>query len=66
MPSIHRRNCAEPLSIWNRVVRPTWSPGHAAACCKIQLDSRPNDEVMKKITARTSEIIFADLVELRA
>lgn len=39
--------------------------GHAAACCKVQLDSRPSDEVMKRITGRTSEIIFADLVELR-
>src|SRR6185436_11349023 len=40
--------------------------GHAAACCKIQLDSKPNDEVMRRITARTHEIIFADLVALKA
>jgi D-3-phosphoglycerate dehydrogenase len=39
--------------------------GHAAACCKIQLDSKPSDDVMKRIGARTHEIIFADLVELR-
>jgi D-3-phosphoglycerate dehydrogenase len=39
--------------------------GHAAACCKIQLDSRPADEVMKRIGGRASEIIFVDLVELR-
>jgi D-3-phosphoglycerate dehydrogenase len=38
--------------------------GHAAACCKIQMDSRPTEEVVKRITARTHEIIFADLVEL--
>jgi D-3-phosphoglycerate dehydrogenase len=40
--------------------------GHAAACCKIQMDSRPSDDVMKRITARAHEIIFADLVELKA
>ena len=40
--------------------------GAAAACCKIQLDSRPTDEVMQRIAARTSEVIFVDLVELKA
>lgn len=39
--------------------------GHAAACCKIQIDSKPGDDVMKRISARASEIIFVDLVELR-
>jgi D-3-phosphoglycerate dehydrogenase / 2-oxoglutarate reductase len=39
--------------------------GHAAACCKIQLDSKPGDDVMKRIAGRTNEIIFADLVELK-
>jgi D-3-phosphoglycerate dehydrogenase len=37
--------------------------GAAAACCKIQLDSRPSDEVLARIRA-PGEIIFADLVEL--
>lgn len=40
--------------------------GAAAACCKIQLDSRPSDEVMKRIAARTDEVIFVDLIELGA
>lgn len=39
--------------------------GHAAACCKIQLDSRPPDDAMEKIRGRSDEIIFVDLVELR-
>jgi D-3-phosphoglycerate dehydrogenase len=39
--------------------------GHAAACCKIQLDSGPPEEVLAKIRGRTDEVIFADLVELR-
>jgi len=39
--------------------------GHAAACCKIQLDSKPGEDVMKRIAGRAEEIIFADLVELR-
>lgn len=38
--------------------------GAAAACCKIQLDSRPTDEVVERIRA-PAEIIFVDLVELR-
>lgn len=38
--------------------------GAAAACCKIQLDARPDEEVLAKIRARTEEIIFADLIEL--
>lgn len=38
--------------------------GASAACCKIQLDSRPSDEVMKRISARVDEVIFVDLVEL--
>ena len=39
--------------------------GADAACCKIQLDSRPSDEVLARIRVRSDEIIFADLVELR-
>ena len=38
--------------------------GAAAACCKIQLDSKLPDEVLGKIRARQEEIIFADLVAL--
>ena len=38
--------------------------GAAAACCKIQVDSRPPDETLAKIRARCQEVIFADLVEL--
>ncbi len=40
--------------------------GAAAACCKIQVDSRPSDEVLGKIRGRADEIIFVDLVELPA
>jgi D-3-phosphoglycerate dehydrogenase len=40
--------------------------GADAACCKIQLDSRPSEEVLARIRGRSEEIIFADLVELRA
>lgn len=40
--------------------------GHAAACCKIQLDSQPPEEAMNRIRARSDEIIFVDLVELRS
>lgn len=39
--------------------------GASAACCKIQLDSRPTDEVLARIRSRTEEVIFADLFELR-
>ena len=39
--------------------------GAAAACCKIQLDSRPTEEVLNRIRARSQEVIFADFVELR-
>ena len=39
--------------------------GAHAACCKIQLDSRPPDEMLERIRARNDEIIFVDLVELR-
>ncbi|HME90727.1 MAG TPA: NAD(P)-dependent oxidoreductase, partial [Myxococcaceae bacterium] len=39
--------------------------GASAACCKIQLDSRPSEEVLARIRARTEEVIFADLIELR-
>lgn len=39
--------------------------GGSAACCKIQIDSKPTDEVVAKIAARTSEVIFVDVVELR-
>jgi D-3-phosphoglycerate dehydrogenase len=38
--------------------------GAAAACCKIQLDARPEQEVLARIRARTEEIIFADLIDL--
>jgi len=38
--------------------------GGAAACCKIQLDSRPPDEVVERIRS-PQEIIFVDLVELK-
>jgi D-3-phosphoglycerate dehydrogenase len=39
--------------------------GAASACCKIQLDSRPSEDVLARIRSRTQEVIFADLVELR-
>jgi len=39
--------------------------GASAACCKIQLDSRPTDEVLARIRSRSEEVIFADLIELR-
>ena len=39
--------------------------GAAAACCKIQLDSRPTEDVLDRIRSRTAEVIFVDLVELR-
>jgi D-3-phosphoglycerate dehydrogenase len=40
--------------------------GASAACCKIQLDSRPSDEVLARIRSRPEEVIFADLVELHS
>lgn len=40
--------------------------GASAACCKIQLDSEPPAEVLQRIRDRSDEVIFADLVELRA
>jgi D-3-phosphoglycerate dehydrogenase len=40
--------------------------GAQAACCKIQLETRPPDEILERIRARTEEIIFVDLIELRA
>jgi D-3-phosphoglycerate dehydrogenase len=40
--------------------------GAQAACCKIQLDSRPPEEMLERIRSRAEEIIFVDLVELRA
>ena len=40
--------------------------GAQAACCKIQLETRPPEEILERIRARTEEIIFVDLVELRA
>jgi D-3-phosphoglycerate dehydrogenase len=40
--------------------------GAAAACCKIQIDSRPGEEVMKRIAGRTTEVIFVNLVELKS
>jgi D-3-phosphoglycerate dehydrogenase len=39
--------------------------GGQAACCKIQLDSKLPDEALERIRA-PQEIIFVDLVELRA
>lgn len=40
--------------------------GASAACCKIQLDSELPAEVLTRIRDRQDEVIFADLVELRA
>jgi D-3-phosphoglycerate dehydrogenase / 2-oxoglutarate reductase len=40
--------------------------GAQAACCKIQIDSKPPEEVLERIRACAEEIIFVDLVELRA
>ncbi len=40
--------------------------GGLAACCKIQIDSRPGDEVLAKIRGRTNEVIFTDLIELKS
>ena len=40
--------------------------GAQSACCKIQLDSKPPEEMLERIRSRTEEIIFVDLVELRA
>lgn len=40
--------------------------GASSACCKIQLDSAPPPEVLENIRSRADEVIFADLVELRA
>jgi D-3-phosphoglycerate dehydrogenase len=39
--------------------------GAQAACCKIQLDSKPPEEMLERIRSRAEEIIFVDLVELR-
>ena len=39
--------------------------GAAAACCKIQLDSKPTDALIARIRAKADEVIFADLIELR-
>ena len=39
--------------------------GADAACCKIQLDSRPSEEVLGRIRGRSDEVIFADLIELQ-
>jgi D-3-phosphoglycerate dehydrogenase len=39
--------------------------GAAAACCKIQLDARPPDDVLSLIRNRLDEIIFVDVVDLR-
>lgn len=38
--------------------------GASAACCKIQLDARPADEVLARIRERADEIIHVDLLEL--
>lgn len=40
--------------------------GAQSACCKIQLDSKPPEEMLERIRSRAEEIIFVDLVELRA
>ncbi len=40
--------------------------GAQAACAKIQLDVAPSDEVLRKIRARSHEVIFVDLVALRS
>jgi D-3-phosphoglycerate dehydrogenase len=39
--------------------------GAQSACCKIQLDSRPPEEMLERIRSRAEEIIFVDMVELR-
>ncbi|MBI3184269.1 MAG: hydroxyacid dehydrogenase [Myxococcales bacterium] len=38
--------------------------GAAAACCKIQLDSRPAEEVLSRVRSRANEVIFVDLFEI--
>jgi len=40
--------------------------GAKSACCKIQLDSRPPEEMLERIRSRAEEIIFVDMVELRS
>lgn len=40
--------------------------GATAACCKVQLDHRPSEEVLARIRQRTDEVIFVDMVELKA
>lgn len=39
--------------------------GAVTACCKIQLDSPPPAEVLERIRARSEEIIFVDMIQLR-
>jgi D-3-phosphoglycerate dehydrogenase len=39
--------------------------GAAAACCKIQLDARPTEDVLARIRERSDESIFVDVVDLR-
>ncbi len=36
----------------------------AAACCVIELDERPGNEVLERIRARKGEVIFADVFDL--
>jgi D-3-phosphoglycerate dehydrogenase / 2-oxoglutarate reductase len=38
--------------------------GGTAACCKIQIDSPPADDVLARIAGRKDEVIFVDLVKL--
>ncbi len=40
--------------------------GRKAACCIIQLDDRPTDEMLAQIRSRSDEIISAELVDLQS
>jgi D-3-phosphoglycerate dehydrogenase / 2-oxoglutarate reductase len=40
--------------------------GKIAACCTIQLDRRPTDDMLEKIRSRSDEVISATLVDLTA
>jgi D-3-phosphoglycerate dehydrogenase len=59
-------DCIREAGINAQEIENTVFEGAASACCKIRLDSKPSDEVLAKIRSRADEIIFADLVELRA
>ena len=74
---VSRRACAEvgrrlgldavrQAGINAQEIENTVFEGAAYGCCKIQLDTQPPESVLEHIRARTDEVIFADLVELRA